>query len=373
MHMQKPRLIVATTLMFSLTLLAAVTLVPWYGVVYGFRWFEWLTMFVLWACNGLAITAGYHRLWAHRAYKAHWTVRLWCALWGAMALQNSVLHWASSHRRHHANVDDYESDPYSAQRGFWFSHIGWMLRDWDKKHGDFSNVPDLQEDPVVVWQHRYYIPLALLMNIGVPVFLGLLYGDVIASLLLSGVLRLVISHHCTFFINSLAHMWGRRPYTDRNSARDNGLLALLTWGEGYHNFHHTFQTDYRNGVKWWQYDPTKWLIYVASKLRLTSNLRRVSDFRITKAQVDMQYKRAGELLVCQRALGQLEEQYEEMIATLKAWSALHQQKLEAKADQLRKQWETSEAHTHYLEVQATLQQQQARWLHALWMYGVKPL
>ncbi len=365
MQVPKPPLIITTTLMFSLTLLAATIFVPWHLMTAGFRWQEWLAMAVLWMLNGTAITAGYHRLWAHRSYKAHWSVRLWCALWGAMALQNSILVWVSGHRRHHTFVDHEVEDPYSARRGFWYSHIGWMLRDWDKKADDFSNVTDLQNDAIVVWQHRYYIPLALLMNLGVPMVIGAYSGDIVAALLLSGVLRLVISHHCTFLINSLAHIWGRSPYTDRNSARDNDLLALLTWGEGYHNFHHTFQRDYRNGVHWWQYDPTKWLIFLASKIRLTSDLHRVSEFRIAKARIDTQYKRAEKVLTSPSALQHLEEQYEAMIAALKTWSTLHQQKLEAYAEQLRSQWKASEAQLHYREIQIALKVQRGLWSRAL--------
>ena len=101
----------------------------------------------------------------------------------------------------------------------------------------------------------------------------------------------MVNHHFTFFINSLAHMWGSQPYTDENSARDNGALALITYGEGYHNFHHIFQNDYRNGVRWWQYDPNKWLISTLSGMGLASDLKRVPDMWIHRAQLAMQFKR----------------------------------------------------------------------------------
>ena len=115
-----------------------------------------------------------------------------------------------------------------------------------------------------MWQHKHYLALVILMNIGLPAFLGWLNGDIISMVLLAGLLRLVVVHHCTFFINSLAHIWGKQPYTNKNTARDNAFLALLTYGEGYHNFHHIFENDYRNGIKWWDYDPTKWLIKLMS-------------------------------------------------------------------------------------------------------------
>ena len=122
--------------------------------------------------------------------------------------------------------------------------------------------------------------------------------------LLGGLLRLVINHHCTWFINSLAHMWGTQPYTDENTARDNGALAFLTFGEGYHNFHHIFQNDYRNGVRWWQWDPTKWLINTLSAMGLADNLKTVPDLWIQRAQLAMQFKRMEAALDKRRAPGQ---------------------------------------------------------------------
>ena len=259
-------------LLFSLTPAFAVTLVPLYGYFYGYDLYEWLAFLLLMLFCGLSITAGYHRMWSHKAYKAHPIVRFIFALGGACALQNDVMHWASDHRRHHRFVDDNQRDPYSAGRGFWFSHIGWILRNHESSKEDFSNIKDIQQDPIAVWQHKHYLSLVLLTNIGVPALLGYLHGDIIACLLLGGLLRLVLSQHVTYLINSIAHMWGGQTFSDSHSARDNTFLALITYGEGYHNFHHTFQWDYRNGVKWWHFDPTKWLIRTLSWIGLTRDL-----------------------------------------------------------------------------------------------------
>ena len=256
-----PALIVLT-----LTPLAALILIPWYAWTHDFSMAAWISFVVILALNGLSITAGYHRLWSHRAYEASWPVRFVLMIFGTMATQNSILNWCSGHRNHHRHVDDLDLDPYSAKRGFWFSHIGWMLRDYPSGQLDYKNAPDLLKDKMVMFQHKYYVPLALAINFGIPIGLGYLVGDVAGVVLLAGLLRLVVSHHFTFFINSWAHVSGKQPYTDTNTARDNPILALFTWGEGYHNFHHIFQYDYRNGVKWWQYDPTKWLIYGLSRV-----------------------------------------------------------------------------------------------------------
>jgi len=226
-------------------------------------------------------------------------VRLLYLVFGTMALQNSVFAWCAGHRAHHLHVDDVDRDPYSARRGFWFSHIGWMLREYPSGRPDFSNIPDLKRDPMLAFQHRYYVPLALATNIGLPLILGILFHDVWGMLILAGVLRLVWSHHVTFFINSLAHMWGSRPYTEDNSARDNPVLAVITYGEGYHNFHHIFAHDYRNGVRWWQWDPTKWLIAGLQLFGLTRRLKRTPVFQIQRALLAMQFT------ACPRAAGEV--------------------------------------------------------------------
>ena len=270
------------------TFVASLTFVPYYGFVYGYDLFEWSIFTVLMIFSGISITGGYHRMWAHKAYKGHFILRVFYALFGACALESTILDFATHHRQHHKHVDDKELDPYAITRGFWFAHFAWMLPlNKRRAYGDvidYSNAKDLFRDPIVTWQQKYYLILVLVMNIALPAFLGWLNGDILGMLLLAGVLRIVLTHHFTWFINSLAHMWGARPYNEVITARDNGFLALFTWGEGYHNYHHHFQWDYRNGVRWWQYDPTKWLIYSCSLIGLASDLKRVPDEKILAAK-----------------------------------------------------------------------------------------
>lgn len=357
-----------TTILFAATGIAALTLVPWYGFAHGYSLGAWVAFGLLLVANGMSITGGYHRLWAHKTYEAHWSLRVFYAVFGAMALQNSALIWASGHRVHHRHVDDVDLDPYSAKRGFWFSHIGWMLREYPSGKVDFSNVNDLKRDPIVMFQHNYYLPLVLLTNIGVPVALGLLAGDVIGYFLLAGVLRLVVSHHVTFFINSLAHMWGRQPYTDENTARDNDVLALFTWGEGYHNYHHIFQTDYRNGIRWYQWDPTKWMIQACSWVGLTWDLKRVSNFKIQRAIVSMQFKRVEQQVALSGNVERwkllVEQEYEAFRSTLNAFTELQMKRYDQKRREIAGRWENTAMRTRLKELEYSLRMQKQR-LHIL--------
>jgi stearoyl-CoA desaturase (delta-9 desaturase) len=331
---ENPPIIWLNSLLFIITFSVAVIGVPWYAYSHGLSTGLWLAMFGTIVFAGISITAGYHRLWAHKTYDAHWSLRILFALGGALAVQNSILHWSSDHREHHKHVDHDEHDPYSASRGFWYSHIGWMLREYQaNRYHDYNNVKDLQKDPIVMWQHRNYLSLTLLTAIGWPLLIGWLLGDILGGVLLVGFARLVINHHTTFFINSLAHIWGKQTYTDRNSARDNGVLALLTFGEGYHNYHHIFSADYRNGIRWWHFDPTKWLIRACSWLGLTRNLKRTNEFQIERARLDMAMKRAEQKVAgrCADTYAKLQAEYAVLLERLLEYYQLRKQLLDAKA------------------------------------------
>ena len=337
--MPKPPIIWTNVLIFSITFLVAAIAVPYYAVTVGFSWQEIVATILCLGYCGMSITAGYHRLWAHKTYEAHPLLQWFFAIGGAFALQNSALHWSSDHRVHHKFVDQNDKDPYSAQRGFWFSHIGWMLREYQsQRYSDYSNVRDLQNNPIVMWQHKHYLALVLLMNIGLPALLGWFTGNIAGMLLMAGLLRLVVVHHCTFFINSLAHVWGSQPYTDKNTARDNGFLAVLTYGEGYHNFHHIFENDYRNGIKWWHYDPTKWLIKALSWVGLAKDLRTSPQERIESARLQMQLLHAKSKVLnlpnADEIIEKIQQEYELMKQHLLEYYQAQKALLEAKRKQL---------------------------------------
>ena len=337
-----------TLLMFVVTLGLAVTVVPWYGLTHGYTGAAWIAFAALLCANELSITCGYHRLFSHATYQAHPALKVIFLLFGAMALQNSALVWSASHRVHHRFIDDPERDPYCARRGFWFSHIGWMLRNYPSGDPDLRYVRELQSDPLVAFQHRHYLALALGMNIGVPILLGWAIGDIRGTFLLAGVLRLVLSHHLTFCINSLAHIVGTRPYSTENTARDNGVVALLTFGEGYHNFHHMFAHDYRNGVRWWQWDPSKWLISALEWTGLATNLKRVPWFKIQRALLDTQFRRAKLELARQVGSPRLDElrrrvaeEYESFCSAVTTWTELREQSVAEAKRALVDRWEKS--------------------------------
>ena len=256
---------------FAIVYMAAIHF-SWWTLGIGFVWF---------ALCGLSITGGYHRLFAHKAYEANALLRAFYLFFGAASVQNSALNWSADHRVHHARTDE-RQDPYNIKKGFWWAHIGWVFF---KVHKDRTNaVRDLRADPLVVFQDRYYIPLAILSGVVLPAALGLLWGDPLGALLVAGFLRLVVQWHATFSVNSFAHMIGKRPYSKLCSARDSFWTALLTLGEGYHNFHHRFQADYRNGIRWYHLDPTKWWVWTLSKIGITRNLRRTPREKIQRAR-----------------------------------------------------------------------------------------
>lgn len=365
----KPPLILTNALVFGITGFIALFLVPLEGFINGFDWVEIIAcIFLIWL-SGMSITAGYHRLWSHKTYDAHPLVKTVFAIGGAMALQNSILHWSSDHRVHHKHVDINGEDPYSAKNGFWFSHIGWMLREYQAhRYDDYNNCKDLQKDKVVMWQHNNYLTIMLAANFGIPMLLGWLNGDVLGMLLLAGVFRLVVVHHITFFINSLAHIWGRQPYTDSNTARDNGFLAFFTFGEGYHNFHHIFEYDYRNGIRWWQFDPTKWLIKGLSFIQLTKNLRKCPEERIEKAKLAMQLKRAqmkaenSGLSNKDEILAKLESEYNLLLAKMTEFYQAKRRFMDAKKRALMQTYEGLEISFKYKELKASVALQKDKWL-----------
>lgn len=243
----------------------------------------------LFVASGLAITAGYHRLFSHSTYKTNKVIEFIMLFFGTLATQGSALRWSYDHRLHHAHIDK-EDDPYSVTKGFWHAHILWMFKNENPMNRK-SIVSDLKRNPLINFQHKYYVWLMVGVNIFTTALVWAATGDIFGAFLISWVLRQFFSHHTTWFINSLAHYWGHQNYSTEHTAVDNYIMCFLTFGEGYHNYHHTFANDYRNGIRWFHFDPTKWLIWTLSKLGLASNLRRSKETKIFSLMLK-EHKRA---------------------------------------------------------------------------------
>ncbi|MCF7667215.1 MAG: fatty acid desaturase [Akkermansiaceae bacterium] len=313
------------------TALIALFGLPVYLYHYGTSWFLVALFFFYLIATMMSITVGYHRLFSHLSFKAKLPVRVFTLIFGACAFENACLDWASDHRRHHKHVD-HDGDPYDISKGFMWAHIGWLMFKLNAEP-PMDNVNDLRKDKWVMWQYRYVHWIGLVVGLIIPSILGYYWNaanganpwvGALGGFLIPGIARIVVAQHCTFFINSLCHTVGRQPYSTNHSARDSAVMALLTFGEGYHNYHHEFQHDYRNGVKPWQWDPSKWTIWTLSKLGLVEGLRRVPDSRILLAEM-REARRKAELHLaemreqqkagdCQSASEKLHELVEKLAA-----------------------------------------------------------
>ena len=285
---KSPQLDWVNTIFLTTTPIAAIALSWLFFKNNGLVWSQIALAVVFYFITGMSITGGYHRLFSHRAYKANNFVKLMYLLFGAATFQNSALKWAADHRVHHNHVDG-EKDPYNISKGFWYAHIGWIFYQEKVENPKFPK--DLTNDKLVLWQHKYYWIISIVMGFGLPTLVGHFLGSALGGFALAGLARIVFVHHCTFFINSLCHIVGTRPYTDTNTARDSAVMAVFSYGEGYHNYHHYFPTDYRNGIRWFHFDPTKWLIKTLSYVGFTNDLKKVPEKLINQAKLEMRLKK----------------------------------------------------------------------------------
>ena len=322
------------------TLFLTLTAVPTYLWYFGIDWFQIALFFVMFSACGFSITLGYHRMFSHLAFQGHWLVKLFTLIFGAGAFENSALMWSCEHRSHHKHVDHEDDDPYAISKGFFHAHIGWLMFKL-RPELTYENVNDLKKDPLVMWQHRNVQKIAILVAFVLPSVAGYCWGgwrSALGGLLLAGVARVVALQHATFCINSLCHTIGKRPYSSKCSARDSWITAIMTFGEGYHNYHHEFQHDYRNGVKPWQFDPTKWIIWTLSRLGLASSLRRVPSERILLAQLGEAQRRIETKLECSHltedARAYITSVYERLQATTSAWAEHKAEQIEVTREML---------------------------------------
>lgn len=360
--------------LFSALTLLTVVGAPWYALRVGVAPVEWALCGVLVLATGLSITVGYHRLFAHRAFQASPLITFLSLAFGAAAFELSALAWTSLHRDHHQYVDT-ERDPYNIKQGFWYAHIGWMVFWWHEC--DFENVKDLAADRLIAHQHAHYVWWALVFGVGVPLAVGALIGHLLGALLLLVAARLTLVHHSTWAINSVCHTFGKATYDVDASARDHWLVALITNGEGFHNFHHRFPCDYRNGIRWYHWDPSKWFIAACSWCGLTAKLYRTSPQTILAARLAGQQCRLERQLLAHTAarpahprytaaLDALRERYQRLKTALYEWEHSEQ----AYQRMLRAASERSRLSIQHLQRQirerrTAFQEARREWTHCL--------
>jgi stearoyl-CoA desaturase (delta-9 desaturase) len=280
------------TLFLTLSPIAAVILSWMFFKASGFVVSQIVLAVIFYFATGLSITAGYHRMLSHRAYSSNNIVKFLLLVFGAAAFQNSALKWSADHRIHHRHVDG-DKDPYNIKKGFFYAHIGWIF--FKEKDASPQFPKDLMNDKLVMWQHNNYLAIAVVVGFIIPTIIGYFLGSALGGFALAGIGRVVLVHHCTFFINSLAHMVGTRPYTEENTARDSAIIALFSYGEGYHNYHHIFPTDYRNGIRWYHFDPTKWLISTLALFGFAYDLKKVPEKLIIQAKLETKNKKLANI------------------------------------------------------------------------------
>ncbi|XP_068706353.1 stearoyl-CoA desaturase 5-like isoform X1 [Montipora foliosa] len=249
----------------------------------------WLWTWLCYFCGGIGITCGAHRLWAHRSYKATWPFRLLLMLFNSMASQNSIFEWTRDHRAHH-KYSETDADPHNAKRGFFFSHVGWLLM---KKHPDVitkgkqCDLSDLYEDKIVMFQKRYYKLFSYFFNVVFPVFVPWYFWEesLFNAFIICFGFRYAITLNGIWNINSLSHLWGYKPYDKTINPTQNFIAILTSGGEGFHNFHHTFPQDYAASELGLRINTSKWFIDLAALLGLAFDLKTVSKDVILKRKM----------------------------------------------------------------------------------------
>lgn len=308
---------------------AAAILLSAYIYQNGWSWPLFALAIVMFSIFNLSITAGYHRYFSHRSYEAHPFLEFLYVFFGSGAFQGSVLEWCYDHRKHHLRVDT-DEDPYSIKKGFWYAHFFWMFY---KNNINPQFPPDLAKKKLLQLQHKYYVWFAIGSGLVLPAILGWLFVDSFwGGFIWGGVVRVIFTQHSTFLVNSIAHTFGSQPYNVNNSARDSLFVAILTFGEGYHNFHHHFQSDYRCAIKWYQYDPTKWLINFMRSLGLVGKVKTFSKYEILLAKMNADAHRVAVIGAYDAKLEAMKIKVEEAQKRLKSMMADYEKKkLEFKA------------------------------------------
>ncbi|HMF56883.1 MAG TPA: fatty acid desaturase [Pyrinomonadaceae bacterium] len=270
---------VITLVIFHAGALAALFMFSWKALI--------VSLIILWVAGGFGIGMGYHRLLTHRGYKTPKWMEYVLTVCGTLALQSGTLQWVTTHRIHHAHTET-EQDPHTPRQGTWWSHIGWILRGTAQKH-DLPTIqryaPDLLKDRFHVWISRYYYVPIITLGLVLLVFGGW-------SMFMWGIfLRTVVGLHVTWLVNSATHMWGTRRFVTEDDSRNNMLIALLAYGEGWHNNHHAHPTAARHGLAWYEIDMNWWGIRTLQLLGLAKSIKLISSATIRASAQDKRHER----------------------------------------------------------------------------------
>ena len=251
----------------------------------GFFTFSWsalaVCLFLHWFTGGVGITLGYHRLLTHRSFQAPKIVEYVLAIIASLACQGGPIAWVSVHRIHHAKSDK-PGDPHSPKDGFFWAHMGWCIHkskliDDYKEYSKFS--PDLAQDPVHRFLNSYFMLWTVLLAIGLYVWGG--WSFVVWGIFV----RTVLVYHTTWLVNSATHVWGYRTYQTPEGSTNLWWVALLSFGEGWHNNHHAFQTSARHGLQWWELDTTYLMIKLLEKLGLAKDIKIPSPYLLKQKTI----------------------------------------------------------------------------------------
>ncbi len=238
--------------------------------VFAFFHFSWsalaVTVFLLWLTASLGLSGGYHRLLTHRAFETSRFGRFLFAMLGAMCWQGGPIWWVGTHRIHHSEAD-HEGDPHSPHHGFVWGHMLWCLVEDPFDRDVTQAAKDLKKAPELVWLDRWFMIPNILLGVGLFLVGGwswLLWGFAV---------RTVFCYHATWFVNSASHLWGYRNFETKEESRNNWWVALISWGEGWHNNHHAHQRSAKYGVRWFEVDVTWWALRVLGWVGLVRNLQ----------------------------------------------------------------------------------------------------
>jgi stearoyl-CoA desaturase (delta-9 desaturase) len=261
------------------------------------HWRDLVIFAVLYSATALGITVGFHRLLTHRAFTAGPRTRAVFGVLGSAAIEGPVISWVADHRKHHA-CSDKEGDPHSphvghgsgvrgAFKGFFHAHVGWLFIHTERGSKE-RFAPDLLKDPVISFVDRTFFVWAI-AGLALPFLLGWIWGGTLdaalTALLWGGVVRMFVLHHVTYSVNSLCHMFGGRPFETKDESRNFAPVAMLSFGEGWHNNHHAFPTSAEHGLRWWQVDLSAALITALEKLGLARDVVRIpSEQQAKKAK-----------------------------------------------------------------------------------------